>query len=213
MFAGPGCVGKTTQLNGLVKRATQEGRRVAFHKSSTRKSYLEAGIEKESVALKDPVFNQNFQDKVFDDNLNDLLKALSNAREDGAELFVADRTPFDYIAYYFTVFQEYLTIDKIAEKRIAVVKAMTAIYEISSDTQIVPFVYPVTWSKDTNSSDGWRSDKTGKNFIWGSVLLNEIKRYESGHDIITNTPESEALTDFLYTHCFPPTEAKQNDES
>ena len=206
MFAGPGCVGKTTQLEGLVKKATEEGKKIAFHKSSTRKTYTKANLDKEDDALKDPAFNQVFQDKVYDDNLTDLMVALKQAKVEGIELFIADRTPFDYIAYYFTVFQPYLTIDKIKEKRDAVRAAMNGIYEVSNDTQIVPFLYPVHWSEDTNSSDGWRSDKTGKNFIWGSIVLNEIKTFEADNGAIPRTPESHELTDFLFNHCFPETE-------
>lgn len=205
MFAGPGCVGKTTQLNSIVEKAEAEGRKVAFHKSSTRKSYEAAGLKKEDEALEDPSFNQMFQDKVYDDNLADLLAAITQAKIDEVELFIADRSPFDYIGYYFTVFKDYLTIAKIEEKRNAVKKAMKEIYELNNDTQIVPFLYPVHWSSDTNSSDGWRADKTGKNFIWGSIVLNEIKMFEVGHESIPTTPSPEALTDFIYVHCFPET--------
>ena len=145
MFAGPGCVGKTTQLDGLVKKAQDNGKKVAFHKSSTRKSYIRAGLDKEASALGDPVFNQTFQDSVYENNINELIKAIEQAKLDDIDLFITDRSPFDYIAYYFTVFEQYLTIDKIEEKRDLVKKAMQTIYELNSDTQIVPFLYPVQW--------------------------------------------------------------------
>lgn len=203
MFAGPGCVGKTTQLEAMVLGAKGMNLKVAFHKSSTRKSYAEVGLSKESEALKDPEFNQTFQDKVYNDNLTDLLKAIDQAKLDEVDLFIADRTPFDYIAYYFTVFQQYLTINKIESKRVDGRKAMQAIYDLNTDTQIVPFLYPVSWSKDTESSDDWRSDQTGKNFIWGSVILNEIKMFEAGHAPVPVTPNKEELTEFLLKHCFP----------
>jgi hypothetical protein len=203
MFAGPGCVGKTTQLELMVKKCEEEGKKVAFHKSSTRKTYAAMSIKNESEILINPVSNMKFQDRVFDDNAKDLLEALNKAIEDKVDLFIADRSPFDYIAYYFTVFQTYLTIEKINLKRKAAWQVMREIGELCPSTQIVPFIYPVSWSKDTESSDGWRADKTGKNFIWGSVVTNEIELFKSGHQEIPQVSDAATFTNYLYQYVFP----------
>lgn len=197
MFAGPGGVGKTTQLEGLVAKAQSNGKKIAFHKSSTRKTYAKAGLLNEVQALNDPVANQIFQDKVFSDNVEDLLECIKKGIDDGADVFITDRSPFDYLSYYFTVFQPFLTIDKIKQKRDACRVAMRRIEELN-DVSVILFNYPVNWSTDTESSDNWRSDTTGKNFIWGAVLRNELEMYKSSDTSIPESSSAQEFTDALY---------------
>jgi len=208
IFAGPGCVGKTTQLELMVKKCEEEGKKVAIHKSSTRKTYAAMGLERESDILNKPLENMSFQDKVFNDNAQDLLEAINKAVEDKVDLFIADRSPFDYIAYYFTIFQQYIKIDDIENKRKAAWQVMREIIALCPSTQIVPFIYPVSWSKDTESSDGWRADKTGKNFIWGSVLISEIELFKSGHQEIPQVSDASTFTSYLFNYTFPKEQTK-----
>lgn len=175
LLSGAGAVGKTTQVKEIVKIAEDKGFKVATHFSSTRKTYTRFNLTNEADALKNEVFNKTFQYEVFLDNATDLLLALRKAKEEHVQFFFADRSPIDYIAYYFSVFQSSLTVDIINQKRKEAYKVMKQIEEIDTNFIISILKFPQPWSKDTESSDGWRADKTGKNFVWSSVLVSETK--------------------------------------
>lgn len=200
MFAGAGSVGKTTQVNELVKLAESKGFKVASHFSSTRKTYARFNLNSEADALKNETFNKTFQHEVFLDNAGELLLALQLAKDNGVEYFFADRTPIDYIAYYFSVFQSSLTIDLINQKRTAAYQVMKRIEQIDNNFTISVVPFPQPWSNDTDSSDGWRADKTGKNFVWSSILSSEIHMAINYNFDLANAvsmpPEEEAVSNF-----------------
>lgn len=173
MFAGAGSVGKTALLNKCAEMAKARGLTVATHFSSTRETYAKYGLTNESDALKDPEFNKNFQHQVMQDNIDNLKKAIELNKD--VDLFIADRTPYDYIAYYFTVFQNALSLELIAEKRLPCDLVMEQLLNHPyKHVHIITLPYPTAWAVETQSSDGWRADKTGKNFIWSSVVEAEL---------------------------------------
>lgn len=173
MFAGAGSVGKTSLMDACKKMAEERGLTVEMHYSSTRQSYANAGLTSESEALKDPEFNRRFQESVMKDNIANLIDKVTKA--DGVDLFITDRAPYDYSSYQFTVFQQALTLALIEEKRKLCDDAMVSLTSNTVQIDVVLLPYPTIWAKDTESSDGWRSDKTGKNFIWSSVIEAELK--------------------------------------
>lgn len=171
MLAGPGASGKTSLLEALEVLGRERGLKVNFMKSTTRKSYAQAGKESEQAALSDPN-NPLFQDQVMYDFCNSALGAVK--QQAGVDLLVMDRSPYDYAAYYMTVFAKDLTIATIEAKRSVADNYMAQIGQWCQELVVTPLPWPQPWSKDTESSDGWRADKTGKNFLWSSVVMNEL---------------------------------------
>lgn len=172
MLGGAGSVGKTALMNACKEMAEARGLKVATHYSSTRDTYARHGLTNESDALKDPEFNKEFQHEVMSDNIFNLQKAIDHNRD--VDLFIADRTPYDYIGYYFSVFQNDLSLNIIDEKRALCDKTMRELLYPWQHVHVIMLPYPTTWAVDTTSSDGWRADKTGKNFIWSSVVEAEL---------------------------------------
>lgn len=174
MFAGAGQVGKTVLLDECVRIALERHLQVETHKSNTRQSYAEVGLKREDDALKDPAFNIEFQNKVMANNCEELLNKVRAAEESEIDLFITDRTPYDYAGYFFQVFQNQLTLNLIEQKRAAADGILHCLLNICSEIQIWNLPYPTPWARDTQSSDGWRADKTGKNFIWSAVVESEL---------------------------------------
>lgn len=175
MFAGPGNSGKTTLLTELaLKGGAQRGLEIEIMRSTTRSTYAQAGKENEAQALSDPS-NPEFQDAVMYDFCNSALKFV-NTNNGKCDLIVMDRSPYDYMAYYLTVFAQQLTVEKIDQKRHLADTYMAKLADLGlEEIVITPLPWPMPWSKDTISSDGWRADKTGKNFLWSSVLMSELQ--------------------------------------
>jgi hypothetical protein len=202
LLAGPGAVGKTTQLNELIRIGNERGFKIASHFSSTRDTYKRFNISNEPEALKDEEFNKIFQQEVFKDNSKALVEKVYQAAENGVEYFFADRSPLDYIAYYFSVFHNSLTIETINKKRADAYEVMQKLQVFDDNITISVFTFPRGWSKDQESSDGWRADKTGKNFLWSSILFTEVK-LACGNgfkipELDTTSPEELALNNFEY---------------
>lgn len=175
MFAGAGSVGKTVLMEMCQAMAEARGLRVKTHHSSTRKTYAKAGLTNESDALKDPVFNREFQHTVMQDNIDQLQEAVQAAYDAGdVDLFITDRAPYDYAGYYFSTFRESLDLAMIDTKRNKCDDAMIALARYIPEIQVILLPYPTSWAQDTESSDGWRADKTGKNFVWSCVVEAEL---------------------------------------
>lgn len=188
MLAGAGSVGKTSALEEIERLTTQSAAvdevsklatardlSVAVHKSTTRKSYASAGLVREKDALDDVAFNMRFQNEVMGDYCTSLHDAVKEASLRGVDLFVADRSPYDYAGYYLSVFQAALTLEMIQEKRARADAALMDTLIWCDELQLTFLPYPGWWSTDTESSDGWRADKTGKNFIWSAVVESELQ--------------------------------------
>jgi hypothetical protein len=179
MLAGAGSVGKTALMNACKEMAEARGLRVQLHYSSTRETYARHGLTNESDALKDPEFNASFQHVVMTDNIRELLTTASAAyRSREIDLFITDRSPYDYSGYYYTVFQSMLTLDIIHEKRLTCDQAIVSLAAVTDDIDVIMLPYPTSWAKDTESSDGWRADKTGKNFLWSCAVEAELNDAE-----------------------------------
>lgn len=177
MFAGAGSVGKTSLMNACGKLATSRGLKTREYYSSTRESYAKAGLTNESDALKDPVFNAQFQHQVMKDNIETLYIGVANEAigKNRPDLIIADRSPYDYAGYYMSVFNKDLTLAMIEQKRQQCDDSLNELMLQVKKINVIFLPYPSYWAVDTESSDGWRADKTGKNFIWSSVVEAEIQ--------------------------------------
>lgn len=174
MFAGAGAVGKTSLMNACQELAQGRGIDTVSAFSTTRDTYAKYNLEKEGDALKDPDFNMNFQGEVMSDNMHAMEALVALHENKSGNLVLADRTPYDYASYFFTVFQDRLNIELIDDKRNRCDEAILRLFRFVDEIQIIMLPFPVGWSKDTESSDGWRADKTGKNFLWSSVCEAEL---------------------------------------
>ena len=175
MLAGAGSVGKTSLMDACKEMAEARGLRVQLHYSTTRETYARHGLTNESDALKDPVFNAKFQHEVMADNILGLLEAMKQAHASReVDLFITDRAPYDYSGYYFTVFKDNLDLAMIDQKRYLCDDAMVQCTRYVTNAQVIMLPYPTSWAVDTESSDGWRADKTGKNFLWSCVVEAEL---------------------------------------
>ena len=177
MFAGAGAGGKTKLVEATAAMAEERGLKVRTHFSTTRQTYAKYGFDKETDALKDPDMNAKFQHQVLLDNLEAFKRAYREALDDKVDLLIADRTPHDYIAYYFTVFKDRLTLAMVQEKRDVADHALSELWSsemIGTALHLFMLPFPAVWSTDTNSSDGWRADTTGKNLLWSNTLEAEL---------------------------------------
>lgn len=203
MFAGAGSVGKTTLMEACKDMAIQRGLKVDMHHSSTRQSYAKAGLTAESDALKDPEFNRQFQHTVMADNIEALHNAavIANRAMGRKDLIIADRSPYDYSGYYFTVFRDNLNLALIDSKRRQCDASLISLMQYVDKIHIIMLPYPTAWAVDTESSDGWRADKTGKNFVWSNVIeaeLADAKIRLAGRDVnIRNRINISRLPSFM----------------
>lgn len=174
MFAGAGSVGKTKLLEALEEQARAQGLRVMTFLSTTRKSYAKAGLQNEQQALADPQFNLCHQHQLMTEYCNELTEHARRGDEVFCDLLICDRTPYDYAGYFFQVFQPQLDLKLIKSKREQAHQAMAEVVSCSRKTLVYHLPYPAPWSQDTESSDGWRADKTGKNLVWSALVNNEL---------------------------------------
>lgn len=175
------------------------------HYSTTRRTHSGAGYASEAEFLAAMKANIKLafahQDEVLEQNARSTLKCLQEAFRMDVDYFVADRSFFDYSGYYFEVFKEHLTLDVIDKKREHVHGFMRQLHAMSLDSpaHVVYLPYPAHWSKDVESSDGYRADKTGKNMTWNAHVTNEL------HDYARIAPDNKGqglyflhrLTDFM----------------
>lgn len=193
MFAGAGAVGKTALLEAIEKMAAARGLKTAVHKSTTRKSYAAAGIaseQEQSQRLETGQADEiqtlmQHQHRVMRDNSEALVSAVIAANDSGKHLLLADRSPYDYSGYFYERFQQQLNLETIEAKRREADLAVHGVLEHSEFLRIIHLPWPGHWSRDTVSSDGWRADKTGKNFLWNCVVDSELgearRRFLSRH--------------------------------
>jgi hypothetical protein len=183
MFAGAGSVGKTQLMEACVKLAEQHGIRAVVHKSTTRQTYEKHGFNKERDALANLETNRWFQKEVMQDNIIALNMAVEDAEQRGCQILICDRTPHDYAAYQFTVFAEQMTIHEIEDKQMFADHTLKCFFDAAHTVDIYMLPFPCYWSRDTQSSDGWRHDTTGKNFLWScaveSTVMNIKRRLEN----------------------------------
>lgn len=200
MFVGAGSVGKTSLMDACKEMAEARGLRVATHYSSTRQSYANAGLTSESQALKDPEFNRSFQHTVMQDNIDSLRTTIWEQNPKSVDLFITDRSPYDYSGYYFTMFRDTLNLEMIERKRKQCDDSLRVLAGLAKKIHMVLLPYPTSWAVDTESSDGWRADKTGKNFVWSSVIeaeLADAKIRFAGCDIMRDKVVMNRLPSFM----------------
>lgn len=193
MLAGAGAVGKTALLEALEKMAGARGLRTATHKSTTRQSYAAAGIANEQEQNKrldtgaesEVQALMAHQHRVMRDNTEALVSAAIKANDQDKHLLIADRSPYDYSGYFMERFQKDLNLEIIDTKRREADLAMHRVLEHCMFVRVIHLPWPGHWSEDTVSSDGWRADKTGKNFLWNCVVDSELgearRRFLSRH--------------------------------
>lgn len=190
LLAGAGSVGKTMLLEALLRMAASRGLAVGTHRSTTRKSYAKAGLQSEGEQMQkieagDLDAMIEHQHIVMRDNGEELISASQRCYGQQCDLFVADRTPYDYATYFFSVFQPRLTLELIQQKRAEADSYVEGVLLRSAATDLVYFPFPAPWSQETVSSDGWRADKTPKNYIWSSLVAAELeeahRRFQQTH--------------------------------
>lgn len=179
LLAGAGAVGKTATVNALNTVCARRDLRFLATYSSTRETYARLGVTNERAALAENsvAANKELQRQVFTDNANRLLNTADQALRTEKQVVLADRTPYDYSAYWNTIFQSSLTLAEIDDR----IKLSTACLKhmlmkddrITIDVWFFPFPQP--FSKDTESSDGWRADHTGKNLAWSAHLRDQLE--------------------------------------
>lgn len=174
MFAGAGSVGKTKLLEAVAEQANKLRLDVATHCSTTRKTYANAGLTNEKQAFDNETFNMKFQDQVMKDNIDGLWTAVIQAQNDNKSVLITDRSPYDYAGYFFNAFRDKLDLTTIAAKRYTCDESIAELTYRCDEIHIIFLPYPTSWAVDTDSSDGWRADKTGKNFLWSCAVESEL---------------------------------------
>jgi hypothetical protein len=179
----------------------------AFFKSNTRQTYAEFKLSDEGKALSDEAFNLKFQEKVFDNFKTELHTAIHKALDDKKDYFVCDRSMHDYIGYYLSVFQNTLTIEKINEKQTLLKRSLNQLISsiieknVHSEIHVFSMNFPANWSVETESSDGWRKDKTPKNFMWSVTIsylvsiIRNVKTFSLLYETHVFRPSPEGYSD------------------
>lgn len=174
MLAGAGATGKTT-----IAKALAETKGAVVVESPVRKTFADFGLKAEADMGSFPRHIQvDLQHKILENYGASLTQALEDNKDNPNALIVTERSPADYVAYQFFIFGDALTLFKIESGR---AKIRTIMHEISIkfprfEQYIFKFPFPAPFSVDTESSDGWRSDATGKNYLWACALDHELVR-------------------------------------
>lgn len=197
LLAGAGSVGKTKLLEAIQDLAVQRGISSLAHRSTTRQTYAKAGIVNEGEQMR-RLGEANHegveelmlhQHQVMSDNTQALVTAAQQGYKDHVDILVADRTPYDYSTYFCNVFQTHITLKDIeAKRREADAALQEVMMRADEGVYVLYFPFPAHWSQDTVSSDGWRADKTGKNFLWSSLVNSELDEAQRRFSSDTTLP-------------------------
>lgn len=170
MFTGVGATGKTT-----VAQRLKEELGAIIVESPVRKTFEEAGLATEVSMLDLHLDKQlDLQAKIYENYIKLVYSTIEEAyRNNPNSIIIAERSPADYLAYQAYIFNHCLTLADIDRKQARTSHAFINIRR-QIDTSLVYFPFPAPFSKDTESSDGYRSDSSGKNYLWSCVLDNML---------------------------------------
>jgi predicted ATPase len=169
--SGAGGVGKTSVVTKVMEFAPSFNKRVVTMPSPTRSVYARLGISTEKKATEMTLQEQfDLQDAIHEAYYSHAESFILGNQD--ADLIMIDRSPLDHVSYLLHNLAREMTMTQVNER---VSQAYSWMFEQSLNArtlQILCYPFPQSWhvETDNDSSDGFRFDKGGKNFLWACVL-------------------------------------------
>lgn len=167
--SGAGRTGKTSVVNAIKAMAPVFGRKVVSMPSITRSVYAELGIPDEGTALDMSVDMQLRLQAAINAKYYSSAEEFLKASQD-ADMVMIDRSPYDHISYFLHGMMMHTTVDEVKGKIEHANEWMAMMGGFCSKQYIVNFPFPEPWHTETQSSDGFRRDPSGKNLVWAMLL-------------------------------------------
>lgn len=179
MNAGAGGVGKTSVVTEAKRLGDELGYRVAVMPSITREVYASLGIPTEGSALTMSLETQlKLQNAVMETYSKRVVEFVRN--NSYAELILIDRSPYDYVAYFFHNLGMTISLAEALERQQEALNVIKTVLGMSDRLIIQYYKFPDFWhTTETESSDGFRSDKGGKNIMWDMILYSMLTRLKT----------------------------------
>ncbi len=181
-FSGVGAVGKTSAIEEF-----KNDNNFSVMPSITRSVYAKLGIESEAAALNSSINTKLLlQQTIFFTYMDSVRKHAASTY--GAHLII-DRSPIDHWSYFMSKFNPTILNDKDYAKKhrelvyLREVATLAFLEELKfnyEDILVVKFPFPNHWNtKDTTSSDGFRSDSYSSNLNWEKDLADSLSNCRS----------------------------------
>lgn len=178
--AGVGGVGKTSVVSKVLEMAPVFGRRVTSMPSITRSVYAKLGITGEKVATEmTPEAQFRLQYAIQDAYYNGVEEFIAKSTEDGVDLVLIDRSPMDHVSYLLHNMAFHMTLADVNDNLDHAWGWLAKLAEECSVMSILYYGYPEPWhfaKPEEESSDGFRFDAGGKNYMWNCILESLLRK-------------------------------------
>lgn len=171
-FVGAGGVGKTSVLELLAQKLTSMGVQTEVFKSVSRDFFKAKGITTEQAGLERPEADRfQFQSELFDFYCQRLLDEMQSMRERGVEVMIADRSPYDHLAYLIYNTPNILDYDQMWSKvKQAETLLLDGTIEHRDRTAFVFFPCTGKWMTPSIVNDGVRHAPPSKNYTVSCLM-------------------------------------------
>ena len=181
-FSGVGAVGKTSVIDEFKN---DDNFRVM--PSITRSVYAKLGIESEEAALNSSIDTKLLLQQTIFFTYIDTVRKL--AKSSVSENLIIDRSPIDHWSYFMSKYKPTILNDEnyvkkyrklVYLKEVATLAFFEELKFNYEDILVVKFPFPNPWNtKDTTSSDGFRSDAYSSNLNWEKDLADSLSNCRS----------------------------------
>lgn len=201
-FTGAGGVGKTSVLNSLEKKLSDQGIPYVTFLSISREFFKAQGITSEQAGLERCEADRlTFQAAMFDFYCQAIERACDCARANGAQVFVSDRSPHDHLAYLIYNTPNLLTLNHLQNLRQRAIQIFDSKKGPWADPCSV-FHFPCTasWMTSTLLQDGMRHAPPGKNFMVNALiesLSSDLDIYHHRREHILGDTTVEERSEFI----------------
>jgi Ni2+-binding GTPase involved in maturation of urease and hydrogenase len=170
--SGAGAVGKTSVVLKALEYADAYGLKIISVPSTTRQVYAALGISTEKAATEMSTEEQfHLQEAIHNSYYENTAKFIRENQD--VDVIMIDRSPYDHVSYQLHNMARHLTLKDVQEDLKRAHQFMLLIVQNASQTILMQYKFPDYWhTYETESSDGFRYDSGGKNFLWASALAS-----------------------------------------
>jgi hypothetical protein len=209
-FTGAGGVGKTSVLVNLEKKLTDSGIRFVTFLSVSREFFKKMGLTTEQAGLERRESDRKaFQKELFQFYTQKLADAQEEAKASGVQVFMADRSPHDHLAYLVYNSPNLLTMDELQELRLKACRLFDSRHlDGGSVCACSVFHFPCVtpWIGESSTKDGMRHAPPGKNFMIDALIESfsaDIDGYSHSRERIVADSTVEERADFILYSLLP----------
>ncbi len=176
-FTGAGGTGKTALFASVAAALERHGLKVKFFPSVSRSFFASRGLSTEAAGLERPEADRlAFQADLFDWYCQCLEQETDKAAKEGVNILIADRSPFDHIAYMVYNAPNLITAERLNE----VIRRAAILVDTGEDCWYFTklFLLPTlcSWMTKETVSDGMRYAPPGKNLIIQGLIQAAMQR-------------------------------------